>query len=108
MQCFVVGLSERSSGQLSRGIVRRANNSIGLSEIGSLILRRIADNADRGLVSKSTEEVLHKIEKYNTERFQKNPGLRKLIIASMDIEKFFPSILSGNSAKIIKQIWEES
>ena len=49
--------------------------NIGLSEIGSLIVRRIADNADGGLVSKSTEEVLHKIEKYNKERFEKNPSV---------------------------------
>ena len=78
--------------------------NIGLSEIGSLIVRKIADNADSGLVSKSTEEVLNKIERYNRERFEKNPGLKKLIIASMDIEKFFPSILSRNSARIIRQM----
>ena len=32
--------------------------NIGLSEIGSRIVRKIADTADIGLVAKSTEEVL--------------------------------------------------
>ena len=34
--------------------------NFGLSEIGSLMVRKIAENADKGYVSKSTEEVLHK------------------------------------------------
>ena len=60
------------------------------------------------MVARSTEEVLNKFEKYNKERFEKNPGLKKLIIASMDIEKFYPSILSQKSARIIRKMWEES
>ena len=82
--------------------------NIGLSEIGSKIVRKIADTADVGLVAKSTEEVLNKIETYNKRRFEKIPGLKKLIIASMDIEKFYPSIISEKSAKIIRKMWEES
>ena len=82
--------------------------NIGLSEIGSIIVRKIADNADVGLVARSTEEVLNKFEKYNKERFEKNPGLKKLIIASMDIENLYPSILSQKSARIIRKMWEES
>ena len=82
--------------------------NIGLSEIGSIIVRKIADNADVGLVARSTEEVLNKFEKYNKERFEKSLGLKKLIIASMDIEKFYPSILSQKSARIIRKMWEES
>ena len=77
--------------------------NIGLSEIGSRIVRKIADNADIGLVAKSTEEVLNKIEMFNKRRFGKNPSLKKLIIASMDIEKFYPNILSEKSARI--NIW---
>ena len=82
--------------------------NIGMSDIGSLIVRKIADHADGGLVSKSTEEVLDKIEQYNKKRFERIPGLRKLIIASMDIEQFYPSILSEKSAKIIRKMWEDS
>ena len=43
--------------------------NMGLSEIGSMIVRKIADNADVGLVARSTEEVLNKFEEYNKERF---------------------------------------
>ena len=82
--------------------------NIGLSEIGSRIVRKIADNADTGLVSKSTEEVLNKFEMYNKRRLQSNPGIRNLIVASMDIEKYYPNILSDKSAKIIRKMWEES
>jgi hypothetical protein len=59
--------------------------NIGLSEIGSIIVRKISDNADIGLVAKSTEEVLNKIETFNKIRLEKIPVLKKLIIASMDI-----------------------
>ena len=82
--------------------------NIGLSEIGSRIVRKIAENADVGLVAKSTEEVIEKIEKYNKRRLIENPKLMKLIMASMDIEKFYPNILSEPSAKIIRIMWEES
>ena len=82
--------------------------NLGLSELGSLIVRKIADNADTGLVAKSTEEVISKFEEFNKNRFEKTPGLRKLIIASMDIEKFYPNILSEESAAIIRNMWEES
>ena len=67
---------------------------IGLLEIGSLMVRKIAENADKGYVSKSTEEVLHKFEEYNKTRLDRFPGITKLIVASMDIEKFYPNILS--------------
>ena len=82
--------------------------NIGLSEIGSILVRKIADNADEGHVAKSTEEVLHKFEMFNKRRLKINPKLKKLVIASMDIEKFYPNILSAKSAKIIRKMWEES
>ena len=82
--------------------------NVGLSEIGSLIVRRIADNADKELVSKSTEEVIYKFEEYNKTRIEKFPGTRKLVVASMDIEKFYPNILSEGSSDIIRTMWEES
>ena len=82
--------------------------NIGLSELGSMIVRKIADNADGGLVAKSTEEVLNKFETFNKRRLDSSPVLRKLIIASMDIEKYYPNILSKPSAKIIRRMWEDS
>ena len=82
--------------------------NIGLSEIGSRIVRKIADNADVGLVSKSTEEVLNKFETFNKSRLQSNSEGRKLIIGSMDVEKYYPNILSDKSAKIIRKVWEDS
>ena len=78
----------------------------GLSEIGSMIVRKIAETCDTGLVSKSTEEVLNKIEEFNKTRSGRK--LRKIIIASMDIEKCYPNILSKESAGIIRKMWEES
>ena len=78
--------------------------NIGLSELGSILVRKIADTSDVGLVAKSTEEVLNK---FNKTRLQ-NPRLRKLIIASMDVEKGYPSILSIDSAKIVRNMYEES
>ena len=36
--------------------------NLGLSEIGSIIVRKITDNADVGFVAKSTEELLHKLK----------------------------------------------
>ena len=71
-------------------------------------MRKIADNADIGLVAKSTEEVINKFEIFNKGRLKKNPSLKKIIIASMDIEKFYPNILSAQSAKIVRKMWEES
>ena len=37
-----------------------------------------------------------------------NPAIKKLIIAPMDVEKYYPNILSDKSAKIIRKMWEES
>ena len=52
------------------------------------------------------KKVLEKIEVFNKNRSSKN--LRKIIIASMDIEKCYPNILSLQSAQIIRRMWEES
>ena len=68
---------------------------------------KIADISDIGLVGKSTEEVLNKFEELNKMRSE-NPKFRKLIIASMDIEKWYPNVLSKPSAKIVRKIWVES
>ena len=50
--------------------------NIGLSEVASRIVRQIADNADIGLVAKSTEEVIEKFEAFNKERLERNLPLR--------------------------------
>ena len=81
--------------------------NIGLSELGSIIVRKIAEKADVGLVIKSTEEALNKIENFNKSRLTRRQNLKKMIIASMDIEKYYPNILSLQSAKIIRRMWEE-
>ena len=82
--------------------------NLGLSEIGSIIVRKIADIADLGYVARSTEETIQKIEAFNARRLENNLGLKKLVLASMDIEKFYPNILSEGSAKVIRKMWEES
>ena len=71
-----------------------------------MIVRKITETCDIGLVAKSTEEVLNKIEKFNRSRSGKK--LRKIIIASMDVEKCYPNILSKESAAIIRKMWEDS
>ena len=82
--------------------------NIGLSELGSMVVRKIAENADIGLVSTSTEEVINKIEVFNESRFRKNLKTKKIIIASMDVEKCYPNLLSLESAQIVRRMWEES
>ena len=54
--------------------------NIGLSEIGSILVRKIVDNTDIGLVAKSTVEVIQKFEAFNKTMFEKNPGLKKSFI----------------------------
>ena len=66
--------------------------NLGILELWSIIVRKIADEADVGLVVKSTEELINKFEEFNESRFKNNMALKKLIIASMDIEKCYPSI----------------
>ena len=51
--------------------------NVGISDIGSLIVRKIAENADKGLVAKSTEEVINKFEEYNKTRCERFPGIKK-------------------------------
>ena len=46
--------------------------NMGLSELGSIIVRKISDNADVGHVAKTTEEVLNKFEEFNKRRLS-NP-----------------------------------
>jgi hypothetical protein len=68
------------------------------------IIRRVADEASVGHDCKSTEELLCKFEEYNEMRIQKNYNSKNIIVASMDIDKWFPSIKTRQVAKEIKQM----
>ena len=77
-----------------------------------MIVRAIADECDVGHVSKSTEETIFKLEDYNVKRDNLNAKnvtkLLKVIIGSMDIDKWYPSQIPGPSAKGIRDMFEES
>ena len=67
------------------------NSSLG--QIGCRILRAICDDVsqcDRFDV-KSTEEILHKFDKYNENGIPQ--GFSKKVVLSMDIHNFYPSIV---------------
>ena len=63
--------------------------NVGLSNFGCMIIRAISDEYDEGLVSKSTEETISKLENYNTRRESLDVNCvqkkSKVIIGSMDI-----------------------
>ena len=82
--------------------------NVGLANFASIIVRKIADDADDGNVSKSTEEFLAKVEEYNKTRTEINPNNEKVVIGSMDIEKWYPSTIAEPSAKEIRNMYEES
>ena len=42
--------------------------NVGLANFGSMIIRKVAEDADVGYVSKSTDETIVKIEEYNKNR----------------------------------------
>ena len=68
------------------------------------IIRKIAKEASIGNDCESTEELLSEIEKYN--RMRKSDGScgKKLIIASMDIDKWFPSMRIKPMTREIKDM----
>ena len=74
--------------------------NVGLSNfIGREIVRRVAEDADVGNVCKSTEGLVNKFETYNNDRVEKEFHEKNVIIASMDIKKWFPSTLARPSGK---------
>jgi hypothetical protein len=86
--------------------------NVGLSTLGCRIVRAIADNHDTGNVSKSTEETISKLEEYNknlenlnVDNVQKKP---KIIIGSMDIDKWYPNTQPDPSAKGKREMYENS
>ena len=64
--------------------------------------------ADQGYVSKSTEETIAKIEEYNKKRDKLIGDDTKVVIGSMDIEKWYQSMIAEPSAKEIRSMVEES
>ena len=86
--------------------------NIGLSNFGSIIVKAIANEFDVGHVSKSTEETIAKIEEYNSNRENLNVKSvkehSKVIIGSMDIDKWYPNTIPEPSAKTVREMYENS
>ena len=82
--------------------------NVGASNFVSEIIRKIADESDNGFVCKSTEEMLYKFDKYNKERTISQARSKKLIIGSMDIEKWYNNTIPVPTAKSIKKMFIES
>ena len=82
--------------------------NIGIATIASVVIKTIAEEADTGLVSKSTEETINKIEVYNDKRKEINEEDDEIVVGSMDIEKWYPNTMAVPSAKEIRTMVEES
>ena len=85
----------------------RVGPNTGLSQIGSRILRSIIDDVKVRHDVKSTEEMLAKIEQYN-ESLKSKKSKKKMILASLDIKNFYPSIDPKRGAQIAKLMWNRS
>ena len=59
-------------------------------------------------MSKSTEETIAKIEEYNKNRNALNANSDNVIVGSMDIKKWYPTMIAEPSAKEIREMVEES
>ena len=83
--------------------------NVALSDfIGREIVRRVIDSANSDTICKSTEELLSRFEAYNKGRMENKMDKANLILASMDIKKWYPNTLTRPSAKIIKKMLLES
>ena len=80
----------------------------GLSQIGCQIIRKISDNVVERYDVKSTEEMLASFSEYNKSISDKKKNLRCKVIASMDINSFYPSLNADQVAKVAKIMWERS
>ena len=79
--------------------------NVGISNfVGREVIRNIAEEAEVGNVCKSTEEVLNTFEEYNRSRIENGFDMENIIIGSMDIEKWYPSMIAEPSAKGIKEM----
>ena len=58
--------------------------------------------------SKSTEEMLAKFVSYNESVDRSKIGIKEKFIASMDVEALYPSLRTGDCAKLVKTVVRES
>ena len=76
--------------------------------IAKNIIRKVAEEASVGNDCKSSEELLNRFEAYNNARIQNGYSDKNVIIASMDIDKWFPSMKIKQMMKEVKQMIVES
>ena len=81
--------------------------NIGIATIASVVIKTVAEEADTGLVSKSTDETINKIEVYNDKRKEINEEDDEIVVGSMDIEKWYPRTIPKPSAKVVGRMVEE-
>ena len=67
----------------------RVGPNTGLSQIGCKLVKAISESIENKLSVKSTEEMLCKFRNYNMNRKE---GNSKKMVASMNIDSFYPSI----------------
>ena len=72
--------------------------------IAKNVIKKIAEEASVGNDLKSVEELLNKFEEYNKARVHNGYANKNIFIASMDIDKWFPSMKNRPMAKEIKQM----
>ena len=79
--------------------------NVAASNFISEVIRWVADESDVGFVCKSTEELLNKFSEFNKERLKLNPEGKKLIMGSMDVEKWYPNTIPRPSAKKVRKMF---
>ena len=76
--------------------------NVGLSNfIGKEVIRRVAEDIGGDNVCKSTEELLSRFENFNKNRVENGLHKEKLVLASMDIKKWYPSQLTNLPQKLL-------
>ena len=78
----------------------------GLSQIACEILRKIKENSENFYEIRNTEELLRKFKDFN--QSVSPEGISNRVIASMDIEQFYPSIDPERAANVARIMWEKS
>ena len=78
----------------------------GLSQIACEILRKIKENAENFYEIRNTEELLRKFKDFN--QSVSPEGRSNRVIASMDIDQFYPSINPERAANVARMIGEKS
>ena len=81
--------------------------NVGISNVTCEVVKTIAEEADTGFVSKSTEETISKIEEYNKSRNDLPKPKEKVIVFSMDIVKWYPEMVPESNAKTVRRMYEE-